>query len=92
MEYWKILSNNSFYVTDLSPPEKIRKPTGFLVFSEGLIKDQGEKWTKKISSLHLEVPQKVPGILLHFYTELAFELDQDLLFLRTSTVLLPSLE
>ena len=50
------------------------------------------KWTNKISSLHLEVPQKVPGILLHFYTELAFELDQDLLFLRTSTVLLPSLE
>ena len=38
------------------------------------------KWIKKISSLHLKVPQKVPGILLNFYTELAFELDQDLLF------------
>ena len=50
------------------------------------------QWINKISSLHLKVPQKVPGILLNFYTELALELDQDLLFLRTSTVLLSRLE
>ena len=50
------------------------------------------KWISKISSLNLNVSQKVLGIFLNFYTELAFELDQDLLFLRTSTVLLSSLE
>ena len=38
------------------------------------------KWINKISSLHVKVPQKDPGILLNFYTELAFELDQGLLF------------
>ena len=62
------------------------------MFSGGIIKNQGEKWTNKISSLHLNVAQKVPGILLNFYTELAFELGQELLFLRTSTVLISSLE
>ena len=41
----------------------------------GYNKRRGEKWTNKIISLHLKVPQKVPGILLNFYTELAFELD-----------------
>ena len=66
--------------------------TSFLVFSGSIIKDQWEKWINKISSLHLKVPQKVPGSLLNFYTELALELDQDLLFLRTSTVLLSRLE
>ena len=92
LEYWKIFSNNPFYVTDLSPPEKNQKTRGFLVFSGGIIKNQGGKWTNKISSLHLKVAQKVPGIFLNFYTELAFELGQDLLFLRTSTVLISSLE
>ena len=33
------------------------------------------KWIKRISSVHLKVPQKVPGILLNVYTELAFKLD-----------------
>ena len=36
--------------------------TSFLVFSGSIIKDQWEKWINKISSLHLKVPQKVPGI------------------------------
>ena len=63
------------------------------MFSGGILKDQSEKkWINKISSLHIKVPQKVLGILLNFYTEFAFKLDQDLLFLRTSTVLLSSLE
>ena len=35
-----------------------------------------------ISSLHFKVPQKVTGISLNFFTELAFELDQKLLFFR----------
>ena len=59
----------------------------------GILKDQSEKkWINKISSLHIKVRQEVLGFLLNFYTELAFKLDQDLLFLRTSTVLLSSLE
>ena len=63
------------------------------MFSGGILKDQSQKkWINKISSLHIKVPQKVLGILLNFYTEFAFKLDQDLLFLRTSTVLLSSLE
>ena len=40
----------------------------------GYNKRPGEKWTNKINSLHLKVPQKVPGILLNVYAELAFEL------------------
>ena len=62
------------------------------MFSGRIIKYQWMEWINKISSLHLKVPQKVPGSLLNFYTELALELDQDLLFLRTSTVLLSRLE
>ena len=33
------------------------------------------KRINKVSSLDHKVPQKDPGILLNFYTELAFELD-----------------
>ena len=63
------------------------------MFSGGILKDQSEKkWINRISSLHIKVLQKVLGILLNFFTELAFKLDQDLLFLRISTVLFSSLE
>ena len=62
------------------------------VFRGYIKRPVGKKWINKISSLHIKVPQKVLGILLNFYTELAFKLDQDLHFLRTSTALLSSLE
>ena len=93
LEYWKVFSNNPFYVTDLFPPKKIRKPEAFWWCFQGYIKRPvRKKWINKISSLHIKVRQEVLGFLLNFYTELAFKLDQDLLFLRTSTVLLSSLE
>ena len=47
------------------------------------------KWIKRISSVHLTVPQKVPGILLNIYTELAFELDL-ILFENLNSVTLKS--
>ena len=74
------------------PPKKSENQILSGVFRGYNKRSVEKKWINKISSLHLKVPQKVPGILLNFYTELASELDQDLLFLTTSTVSFSSLE
>ena len=78
---WKVLGNiGKYLVTNhfmslIFLPLKKSENQRFLVFRR-YNKTSGMKQINTISSLHLKVPQKVTGILLNFYTELAFGLDQ----------------